>query len=470
MPTEEASLRRRMSLSDITGVSFDPAARMPLTAAAETVTHVAVPTARDSESSAASSRSSTSGPSLYHLEAQQLLPSQRPIQHSVSVGSAQGRMLAHAGMNGFSGVSTATTHNSSMTTSSTGSRMASSLNGGAGTAKITGRRQRPKARRFVVTDIPDEDEIQPQETASGLQSPPRRIWDANGDAEPPTDSNTTRRRCVMWHSYRKGFIFMLMWLLWMVIYCFRKGKTEVKGRFTIIDLSPDSPQTSPFPEASAPSPIKTSSQPSRSEGSRMRMLRRRLSLFPRVLSAPGTVTPSNPTGSIPTGAPTSAVGNGGAWTYTSTFHPQGSRMMRPEQSASNALVRELIPPPKQYRQGPPMGSPKKPHHSRMSVGMLDHHLEFLQRESSDMRSVVQEMVETNARWLEALAQTGLEVASLSSTSRSGSEISLSDPVMPMSMINKSPPNDEQHAHLQMAYVSFPFFACCTVGHSLLVFF
>lgn len=246
-------------------------------------------------------------------------------------------------------------------------------------------------------------------------------------------------------------------------FCFRKGKTEVKGRFTIIDLSPDSPQTSPFPEASAPSPIKiredNSQASSRAEGSRMRMLRRRLSLIPRVLSAQQGAAPSSKsTGSLPTGVSSGAAGNGGAWTYTSTFNRQGSRMMRPEQPASNALVRELVPPPKQYRQGPPMGSPKKNHHhhSRMGVGMLDHHLEFLQRESSDMRSVVQEMVETNARWLEALAQTGLEVASmvsLSSTSRSGSEISLSDPVMPMSMVNKSPANDEQHAHLQMAYVS-----------------
>lgn len=253
---------------------------------------------------------------------------------------------------------------------------------------------------------------------------------------------------------------MLMWLVWMgsfAIFCFRKGKTEVKGRFTIIDLSPDSPQTSPFPEASAPSPIKIredSSQASRGEGSRMRMLRRRLSLIPRVLSAQQGAAPSSKsTGPLSAGV---SNGNEGAWTYTSTFNRQGSRMMRSEQQASHALVRELVPPSKQYRQGPPMGSPKKNHHSRMGVGMLDHHLEFLQRESSDMRSVVQEMVETNARWLEALAQTGLEVASmasLSSTSRSGSEISLSDPVMPMSMVNKSPSNDEQHVHLQMAYVS-----------------
>lgn len=202
MPTEEASLRRRMSLSDITvGSSGLAAPRTSLNATAGPMTHVEVPAALDFESSAASSRSSTSGPSFYHLEAQQqqqLPPPQRPIQHSVSVGSAQGRMLAHAGKNGFSGVSTATSQNTSMTTSSTGSRMSSSFSaGGASTTKITGRRQRPKARRFVVTDIPDEDEIQPRETEDpGFQSPPRRVWDATGDAEPVTDSSTTRRRCV----------------------------------------------------------------------------------------------------------------------------------------------------------------------------------------------------------------------------------------------------------------------------------
>lgn len=198
MPTGEASLRRRMSLSDITvGSSGLAAPRTSLNAAAGPMTHVEVPAALDFESSAASSRSSTSGPSFDHLEAQQQLPpQQRPIQHSVSVGSVQGQMLAHAGKNGFSGISTATTQNSSMTTSSTGSRMSSSFSGGTSTTKITGRRQRPKARRFVVTDIPDEDEIQPQESDDPVfQSPPRRIWDANGEAEPPADSSTTRRRC-----------------------------------------------------------------------------------------------------------------------------------------------------------------------------------------------------------------------------------------------------------------------------------
>lgn len=109
--------------------------------------------------------------------------------------------------------------------------------------KITGRRHRTP-RQFVVTDIPDFQEFnrmspstsgEPNEEQRGSQtgSQPRWVCFERSPLcaicwkKPPT--------CVMKHSLST-----------------RQGRTEVKGRFTIIDLSPDLSPNSPEGSPRAP--------------------------------------------------------------------------------------------------------------------------------------------------------------------------------------------------------------------------
>ncbi|GLD99463.1 hypothetical protein PINS_up008182 [Pythium insidiosum] len=66
----------------------------------------------------------------------------------------------------------------------------------------------------------------------------------------------------------------------------------------------------------------------------------------------------------------------------------------------------------------------------MDLRVVDRHLEFLQQESSDMKALVESMVASNARWIEALAGCGL--APRTSTSLSKAEPSVvSPPVSPV---------------------------------------
>ncbi|GAB9474952.1 hypothetical protein Gpo141_00012062 [Globisporangium polare] len=192
--------------------------------------------------------------------------------------------------------------------------------------KITGRRHRTP-RQFVVTDIPDFQEFN------------RMSPSTSGEPNEEQRGSQTGSQP-------------------------RQGRTEVKGRFTIIDLSPNSNVHPEFPTL----PVRSASQ------------------------------------------------------HQVTYHE-------------------------------PVDSPSRARRADLSA--FDRHLDYLQKESSGMKSLLEGMVSTNARWISALSQAGVTFPrTLSDSTLNCSFTSLSEAVSPLepepSPVFGSAP-DEKFAAMKLAY-------------------
>ncbi|KAF4320108.1 hypothetical protein BBO99_00002436 [Phytophthora kernoviae] len=215
--------------------------------------------------------------------------------------------------------------------------------------KITGRKLRTP-RKFVVTDVPD-DELEGLTTGVSVSS--SEAWEQREDNN---NSNNNNNEDLAASSSSV-----------------RKGKTQVKGRFTITDLSPESPEASPEREDL----------------------------------------------SISMGPTTSLFGS---------FHRAAAS------SPSSRSMRAPSPSP----------SPTRPQNKQTQT-VFDHHLEFLEKETFEMKSTLEKMVATNAQWIEALTSAGL-VHSQSAPRLS--DASFSEPVAPAPV---EPSLETKHREMELAF-------------------
>jgi hypothetical protein len=211
----------------------------------------------------------------------------------------------------------------------------------------------------------------------------------------------------------------------------RKGRMEVKGRFTIIDWSPDSPAASPFHHE-----LNVGS--SKIDSPRKRMLRKQLS------SGSKHGSPAGPTAS--------------QQTMSAVNYARERRML-----SLNAPSTANAPPT-----------------PRANLHMFDNHLAFLEKESKDMKSTLESMVNTNAQWIEMLAKSGLNLAP-ECTPFQASEPSVVEPTVVAPVATAAPSNlaasirrpsfDAKYHTLEMAYVSAGLLRRCvdTVEPSELTF-
>lgn len=251
--------------------------------------------------------------------------------------------------------------------------------------KITGRRLR-QPRKFVVTDLPDHDELFSTPTASPSKP----------SVEPArTGEDVARGPCVPTVSRRKG-------------------RMEVKGRFTIIDWSPDSPAASPFRHD-------LSVRTSKPESPRKRMLRKQLSSGSKLSAAAAPVAAQQPMGAV--------------------SYARERRMLSLDAPSATA-------------------APPTP---RANLHMFDNHLAFLEKESKEMKSTLESMVNTNAQWIEMLAKSGLNLAP-ECPAFQASEASVAEPTVPvvpavpaatashLAASIRRPSFDAKYHTLEMAYM------------------
>ncbi|OWZ23930.1 hypothetical protein PHMEG_0001114 [Phytophthora megakarya] len=249
------------------------------------------------------------------------------------------------------------------------------------TPKITGRRLRTP-RKFVVTDVPD-DELPSASPA------------AVADAEQPRDDNNNNGDVAASSA------------------CVRKGKTQVRGRFTITDLSPESPEREDLSVSMGPTPsraLEARRQPAR------RMTR-------RPFQSAGDARPS--------------VG------LTKSRQQQLSQPLESPVYASFQRSAALSPSSRSMR----AASPARPVSNQISHNQtqtaFDNHLEFLEKETHDMKTVLEQMVATNAQWIETLTAAGL-VRTRSAPRLS--EASISEPVTPA-----QPTTETKYQEVEKAY-------------------
>ncbi|KAF1328346.1 hypothetical protein FI667_g6998, partial [Globisporangium splendens] len=241
--------------------------------------------------------------------------------------------------------------------------------------KITGRRHRTP-RRFVVTDIPDFDDF-------GHTSPMKN-----------DQTHVESHRHVTTHQQRQG-------------------KTEVKGRFTIIDLSPESPHGSPPVQRSPVAEFISRSRHGDTPRKRgHRKVQRSLQLI--VDSASGADVPN-------------------------TFRTES--LKTPADGSPNRVA---------YLD--PVDTLSKTR--RVDLNVFDRHLEHLQRESAEMKSLLEGMVSTNARWISALSQAGVVFPAAQSNSSSGfpdaSEVVA--PTEPERTAAVGSSMEEKYAAMELAYM------------------
>ncbi|RLN20187.1 hypothetical protein BBJ28_00015552 [Nothophytophthora sp. Chile5] len=230
--------------------------------------------------------------------------------------------------------------------------------------KITGRKLR-MPRKFVVTDVPDEDLDAPQLSLSPTKTPDPLPWEETSTSEDLSASSSS----------------------------VRKGKTQVKGRFTIIDLSPESPEPASEREDLSASVGPTPSRPL--DTPRRRSARKMASRRP--FQSAGDVRAT-----------------------LGLAYPKPN-----EQQAESPVFASFRRPV----EASPSFHPMAPTRHASSPTLFDHHLEFLEKESQDMKAVLENMVATNAQWIEALASAGLGGCAPSPARLS--EASLSEAVTPV---------------------------------------
>jgi hypothetical protein len=256
--------------------------------------------------------------------------------------------------------------------------------------KITGRKLRTP-RKFVVTDVPDDDELDAVPAS---------------DASEQHDNNNNNSEDLSASSSSV-----------------RKGKTQIKGRFTITDLSPESPEAAPEHEDLSVSMGPTQAprrQPARKLASR------------RPFQSAGDVR--------------SSVG------LTKKRLSQQQQQLQQQQQESPVFASFQRPavssPSSRSMRAPSPGrlvSNQTSHSSsnNQSQTVFDHHLEFLEKETHDMKNVLEKMVATNAQWIEALTSAGL-VSSQSAPRLS--DVSVSEPVAPVES-----PLEKKYHEVETAY-------------------
>ncbi|KAG7389632.1 hypothetical protein PHYPSEUDO_010029 [Phytophthora pseudosyringae] len=273
--------------------------------------------------------------------------------------------------------------------------------------KITGRKLRTP-RKFVVTDVPDDelDVLTPSaalDAASDASEQPRDE-DNNND----NDNNNNSEDLSASSS------------------SVRKGKTQVKGRFTITDLSPESPEREDLSS----------------------------SMGPRALEAPRR----QPSRRMATRKPFQSAGDA-----RSSVGLTKSRLFQQQQQLQQQQQQQQY---QQQQESPVFASFQRPaacspssgsmraasprplsnqisHNTNQTQTVFDHHLEFLEKETHDMKTVLEKMVAANAQWIEALASAGLVQ---SNSAPRLSEASISEPVAPV-----EPPLEKKYREVERAY-------------------
>ncbi|KAG7398149.1 hypothetical protein PHYBOEH_011558 [Phytophthora boehmeriae] len=257
--------------------------------------------------------------------------------------------------------------------------------------KITGRKLRTP-RKFVVTDVPD-DELEDSTPSVSISS--TEAWEDNNSSSNNNNNNTedlAASTCSV-----------------------RKGKTRVKGRFTITDLSPESPEASPLERedlsvSMGPTTSRALENPRRQPT--RRMSRKPFQSAGDVRSSVG-LGPKQPEATMPFGSFYRAVAS----------------------SPTSRSIRAPSPSP----------SPTRPA-SKQTQTVFDHHLEFLEKETFEMKSTLEKMVATNAQWIEALTSAGL-VHSQSAPRLS--DASFSEPVSPIPPVESL--LETKHRELERAF-------------------
>ncbi|GMF09492.1 unnamed protein product [Phytophthora lilii] len=258
--------------------------------------------------------------------------------------------------------------------------------------KITGRKLRTP-RKFVVTDVPDDELDVPASDASEQQ----QRDDNNNNSEDLSASSSS----------------------------VRKGKTQVKGRFTITDLSPESPEASPEREdlsaSMGPTPSRALEAPRRQPSRRMASR--------RPFQSAGDVRSS-------VGLTKSRLSQ--QQQQLQQLHQESPVFASFQRSASSPSSRSMRAP-----------SPARPmnnqtsHNNKQTQTVFDHHLEFLEKETHEMKNVLEKMVATNAQWIEALTSAGLVHAN---SAPRLSDASFSEPVAPVES-----PLEKKYREVEQAY-------------------
>ncbi|POM79572.1 Hypothetical protein PHPALM_2718 [Phytophthora palmivora] len=256
------------------------------------------------------------------------------------------------------------------------------------TPKLTGRKLRT-SRKFVITDLPDELPSVSPGAVSDASEQPR---DDNNNSEELSASSTS----------------------------VRKGKTLVKGRFTITDLSPESPEREDLSVSMGPTPSRALEAPRRQTSRRMASRR-----------------PFQSAGDV-----RSSVG------LTKARGPQQQQQQLLESPVYASFQRSVASSPssRSMRATSPsrLVSNQISHNSNQSQTVFDHHLEFLEKETQEMKTVLEKMVATNAQWIETLTAAGLVHAN---SAPRLSEASISEPVVPV-----EPTLETKYREVEKAYV------------------
>lgn len=184
---------------------------------------------------------------------------------------------------------------------------------------------------------------------------------------------------------------------------------EVKGRFTIIDWSPDSPVLSSYRHDRG-----VDANSMKLESPRKRILRKQLSCNLRQ-STGATPMPMQP----------------------------GSRSMG---SVSLAQERQQL-----TLKARPCAAPVAQPPANLNV--FDNHLAFLEKESKDMKSTLEGMVNTNAQWIEMLAKSGLNLAPECAAVQANETepVVAGEPAMSLASLRR-PSFDDKYRNLELAYV------------------
>ncbi|CEG48737.1 uncharacterized protein PHALS_06543 [Plasmopara halstedii] len=236
--------------------------------------------------------------------------------------------------------------------------------------KITGRKLR-LPRKFVITDVPDS--LQ-QSTNDEDESNNYSIENNSEDLAASASS-------------------------------VRKGKTQIKGRFTITDLSPELPESSPEREDFSVSLGPTSS---------CDVLRRQSSRR------------------LPTRRPFQSAGDVRSAISLADSKPGPiQENLVQETPLLVSLQRYQVSPPSSRRSessGNLMSNQITHNVSNPKQALSDHHLEYLEKETHEMKSVLENMVATNSQWIEALSSAGIISATSASKSTFGSNFTETSPL------------------------------------------
>ncbi|EGZ16033.1 hypothetical protein PHYSODRAFT_560577 [Phytophthora sojae] len=260
--------------------------------------------------------------------------------------------------------------------------------------KITGRKLRTP-RKFVVTDVPDEE------------------LDSNNNDNNNNNNNNNNGSNNEDLSSSSSSV--------------RKGKTQVKGRFTITDLSPESPEASPEREdlsvSMGPTPSRALEPPRRQPSRRL-----------------ATRKPFQSAGDV-----RSSVG-----LTKKRLSQQQLQLQLQQQEAPMfaSFQRPAVSSPSSRSMRAPsparsVSNQTNHNNNNQTQTVFDHHLEFLEKETHEMKNVLEKMVATNAQWIEALTSAGLVHAN--SAPRLG-EASLSEPMVPVES-----PLEKKYREIEQAY-------------------